>query len=109
MGVLMYDPGTSAAKRSLQIAGLGAGYLLFISAFAWGFDAWWMLPAFAWLCFSKIQAIWTGAERRGADRLNRGDRVPVCAPARRDARGARRRRLQRGRRRLGGRTAPRAG
>lgn len=68
MAVLMYDPETPRAKRGLQVGGIGAGYLLFISAFAWGFDAWWMLLAFLWLCFGKIQAIWTGAEPVEADR-----------------------------------------
>ena len=68
MAVLMYDPETPARKRALQVAGLGAGYLVFISAFAWGFDAWWMLAAFAWLCFSKLQAIWSGAAPTERDR-----------------------------------------
>lgn len=69
MSVLMYDPESPARKRALQVAGLGAGYLLFISAFAWGFNAWWMLWAFAWLCFSKIQAIWRGTEPTEKDRF----------------------------------------
>jgi len=60
MSVLMYDAGTSKKKRSLQIAGLSVIYFLFIGGFALGFDAWWMLWAFAWLCFSKLQAIWSG-------------------------------------------------
>lgn len=68
MAVLMYDPDTPPGMRSLQVGGLGAGYLLFISAFAWGFDAWWMIAAFAWLCFSKLQAIWTGAAPQERDR-----------------------------------------
>jgi len=68
MAVLMYDPVTPARTRALQVAGLGAGYLLFISAFAWGFDAWWMLWAFAWLCFGKLQAIWSGAPPVERDR-----------------------------------------
>ena len=70
MAVLMYDPGTPAMKRSLQVAGLGAFYLVFISGFAWGFDAWWMLGAFAWLCFGKLQAIWTGAAPTERDRTH---------------------------------------
>ena len=68
MAVLMYDPSTRARTRALQVAGLGAFYLLFISAFAWGFDAWWMLLAFAWLLFSKLQAIWSGPVPREDDR-----------------------------------------
>ena len=72
MAFLMYDPETSARKRSLQVAALGAGYLVFISAFAFAFDAWWMLSAFAWLCFSKIQAIWTGAPPTERDRMHAG-------------------------------------
>jgi hypothetical protein len=69
MAVLMYDPGTPARTRGLQVAGLGVFYLLFISAFAWRFDAWWMLGAFTWLCFSKIQAIWSGAAPTEKDRM----------------------------------------
>ena len=68
MAVLMNEPEASPRKRSLQVAGLGAGYLLFISAFAWGFDAWWMVYAFAWLCFGKVQAIWGGTEPTERDR-----------------------------------------
>ena len=70
MAVLMYDPETVPRTRLLQIAGLGAFYLLFISAFAWGFDAWWMLAAFAWLTFGKLQAIWTGAPPTERDRAH---------------------------------------
>ena len=69
MAVLMHDPGTARGKRALQVAGLGAFYLLFMSAFAWGFDAWWMLTAFAWLCFGKVQALWTGADPVERDRF----------------------------------------
>jgi hypothetical protein len=69
MAVLMHDPGTPRGKRALQVAGLGAFYLLFMSAFAWGFDAWWMLTAFAWLCFGKVQALWTGADPVEKDRF----------------------------------------
>lgn len=68
MAVLMMDPESSRRKRLLQVGGLGAGYLLFMSAFAWGFDAWWMLAAFAWLCFGKLQAIWTGRPPTERDR-----------------------------------------
>ncbi len=69
MAVLMHDPETPRGKRALQVAGLGAFYLLFMSAFAWGFDAWWMLFAFAWLCFGKVQALWTGAPPTEKDRF----------------------------------------
>ena len=72
MAHLMYDPQTSARKRSLQVAALGAGYLVFISAFALAFDAWWMLGAFAWLLFGKLQAIWTGAPPTERDRMHAG-------------------------------------
>jgi hypothetical protein len=68
MAVLVHDPETSREKRSLQVAGLAAFYLLFMSAFAWGFNAWWMLVAFAWLCFGKLQAIWTSGEPLERDR-----------------------------------------
>ena len=68
MAVLMYDPDTPRGKRGLQVGGLAVGYLLFISAFAWGFDAWWMLWTFVWLCFSKLQAIWTGSVPEEKDR-----------------------------------------
>jgi len=72
MAFLMYDPQTSARKRSMQVAALGAGYLLFIGAFALAFDAWWMLGAFAWLCFGKVQAIWTGAPPTERDQFHAG-------------------------------------
>jgi hypothetical protein len=68
MAVLMYDPETPKAKRSLQIAGLGAFYLLFIGLFAWGFDAGWMVWAFAWLLGSKLASIWSGGTPREIDR-----------------------------------------
>lgn len=68
MAVLVYDPDTSRTARSLQIAGLSVFYLLMISAFAWGFDAWWMLYAFLWLLFSKLQAIWSGGAPVERDR-----------------------------------------
>jgi hypothetical protein len=70
MAVLMYDPGTLPRTRTLQVAGIGAFYLVFISAFAWGFNAWWMLGAFAWLVFSKVQTIWTGAPPTESDRTH---------------------------------------
>ena len=72
MAHLMYEPQTSARRRSLQVAALGAGYLVFISAFAFAFDAWWMLGAFAWLLFGKLQAIWTGAPPTERDRMHAG-------------------------------------
>ena len=55
MAALMYDPDTPAGKRMLQVTGLGLFYLLFMSAFAW-------------LCFGKLQAIWTGAAPVERDR-----------------------------------------
>jgi hypothetical protein len=69
MSVLMYDPETSKSKRSLQIGGLSVFYFLMVSAFAWGFNAWWMVGAFAWLCFSKLQAIWGGGTPTEHDRF----------------------------------------
>ena len=70
MAVLMYDPHTAPRTRMLQVTGIGVFYLLFISAFAWGLDAWWMLAAFTWLTFSKVQAIWTGAPPTERDRAH---------------------------------------
>ena len=70
MAVTVLDPQASARMRTLRLAGWTAGYLLFISAFAWGFDAWWMLGAFAWLLFGKLQAIWTGAAPTERDRMH---------------------------------------
>lgn len=72
MAHLMYNPETSARDRSLVVAALGAVYLLFISGYALAFDAWWMLGAFAWLIFGKLQAIWTGAPPTERDRMNAG-------------------------------------
>ena len=54
--------------QEIRLAGWSIGYLLFISLFALGFDAWWMVAAFAWFCFSKVQAIWTGAPPTERDR-----------------------------------------
>jgi hypothetical protein len=69
MAVLMFASDTSKRTRTLQLLGLSAFYLLFISAFAWGFDAWWMLPAFAWLVFGKLQAVWgSGSDSEAAKR-----------------------------------------
>jgi len=68
MAVLVHDPESSRRTRSVQLIGLAALYLLFISAFAWGFDAWWMVGAFAWLCFSKLQAVWSAAQPTERDR-----------------------------------------
>ena len=70
LAVLMYDPETRPRTRMLQISGLGVFYFLFIGAFAWGFDAWWMLLAFAWLIFGKLQATWTGAQPTEEDRFH---------------------------------------
>jgi hypothetical protein len=58
MAVTVLDPDASPRKRMLRLAGWSAGYLAFIGLFALGFDAWWMVAAFAWFCFSKLQAIW---------------------------------------------------
>jgi hypothetical protein len=69
MSVLMYDPESSRKKRSLQVLGLSVFYVLFISAFAFGFDAWWMLYAFGWLVFSKLQAIWSSGPPTEKDRF----------------------------------------
>jgi hypothetical protein len=69
MAVLIHEPEAPRARRALQVGGLGAFYLVFMSAFAWGFDAWWMLAAFTWLCFGKIQALWTGAPPTEDDRM----------------------------------------
>jgi len=68
MAVLLYDPETPKRKRATQVGGLAAGYLLFMSAFAWGFDAWWMLAAFAWLVASKILGIWSNGPPVERDR-----------------------------------------
>ena len=69
MAVVMYDPETSRKKRALQVLGLSLFYILFISGFALGFDAWWMLSAFAWLVFSKLQAIWSDGPPTEKDRF----------------------------------------
>lgn len=70
MAVTVLDPEASARVRTLRLAGWTAGYLLFISAFSWGFDAWWMIAAFFWFCFSKLQAVWTGAAPTERDRTH---------------------------------------
>jgi hypothetical protein len=70
MAVTVFDPQASRRKRLLRLGGWTAGYLLFISAFAKGFDAWWIVGAFAWFCFAKVQAIWTGAPPTERDRFH---------------------------------------
>jgi hypothetical protein len=57
--VIMFGDG-SRINRSLYLLGLAALYLLLVCAFAWGLHAWWMVGAFCWLVFGKIQAVWTG-------------------------------------------------
>lgn len=70
MAVTVMDPAASPGKRALRLAGWSAGYLLFIGLLALGFEAWWMIAAFAWFCFSKLQAIWTGAAPTERDRTH---------------------------------------
>jgi len=70
MAVTVQDPEATPRARMLRLAGWSTGYLLFISLFALGFDAWWMVAAFAWFCFSKVQAIWTGAPPTERDRAH---------------------------------------
>jgi hypothetical protein len=68
MAATVYDPAATQRVRLLRLAGWTAGYVAFISAFALGFDAWWMVGAFLWFCFSKLQAIWTGGPVTERDR-----------------------------------------
>jgi hypothetical protein len=68
MAVMMHDPDTPAPKRALQVGAIGVGYLLFVGLFAFGFKAWWMLWSFAWLCFGKLEAIFTSAQPSEDDR-----------------------------------------
>ncbi len=68
MAVTVTDPEASKRVRTLRLLGWTAGYLAFVSLFALGFQAWWMVPAFAWFCFSKLQAIWMGGEITERDR-----------------------------------------
>ena len=56
--VIVYGDGTRQ-RRILYLAGLASLYLLMISAFAWGFHAWWMVGAFFWLTFGKALTVWT--------------------------------------------------
>ena len=68
MAVTVTDPEATKRARTLRLLGWTAGYLAFVSLFALGFQAWWMVPAFAWFCFSKLQAIWMGGEITERDR-----------------------------------------
>jgi len=45
------------SHRWLALAGLTSFYVLMIGAFAWAFDAWWMLLAFGWLFVGKLSWI----------------------------------------------------
>lgn len=42
------------SHRWLALGGLTSFYLLMIGAFAWSFDAWWILLAFGWLFVGKL-------------------------------------------------------
>jgi len=68
MAITVTDPEATRRQRTLRLVGWTAGYLAFVSLFALGFQAWWMVPAFAWFCFSKLQAIWMGGEITERDR-----------------------------------------
>jgi hypothetical protein len=68
MAVTVYDPAATRRTRILRLAGWTAGYLAAVSLFALGFDAWWMVGAFCWFCFAKLQALWTGAPLAERDR-----------------------------------------
>src|SRR5262245_3314206 len=68
MAVTVTDPEASKRARLLRLSGWTAGYLAFVSLFALGFRAWWMIWAFLWFCFSKVQAIWTEAPPLERDR-----------------------------------------
>lgn len=70
MAVTVTDPQATARVRALRLMGWAAGYLAFISLWAWGFQAWWMVGAFAWFCFSKLQAIWTSTAPTERDRMH---------------------------------------
>jgi hypothetical protein len=70
MAVTVMDPAASPGTRSLRLAGWSAGYLLFVGLIAWSLAAWWMIFAFAWFCFSKLQAIWTSGAPTELDRLH---------------------------------------
>ncbi len=70
MAVTVTDPEATPRSSMLRLAGWSAGYLAFISLFALGFDAWWMVAAFAWFCFSKLQAIWHGGPLTERDRTH---------------------------------------
>jgi hypothetical protein len=70
MAMTVMDPEASPGTRTLRLLGWTAGYLAFISLFALGFQAWWMVGAFAWFCFSKLQAIWTGSAPTERDRTH---------------------------------------
>ena len=69
LAVFLNAPEDSRRNRALISLGIIAFYLAFISLFAWGFNAWWMVPAFAWLCFGKVQALWSGREPTEKDRF----------------------------------------
>lgn len=70
MAITVTDPQATARVRTLRLAGWSAGYLAFVGAIAWGFEAWWMVGAFGWLCFSKLQAIWRNAPPTERDRTH---------------------------------------
>ena len=59
LAVVVNDPQDAPRKRALWAGGLGAGYLLFVALIAYSLDAAWMIAAFVWFGFSKVQGAWS--------------------------------------------------
>lgn len=68
MAVTVTDPQATPRVRLARLGAWSAGYLAFVGLFAVGLDAPWMVGAFAWFCFAKVQAIWSGAPVTELDR-----------------------------------------
>ena len=56
LGARLLNPDTSPRDKTLSVLGFGVFYLVFISAWAWTFHAWWPYLAFAWLLVGKFMA-----------------------------------------------------
>lgn len=56
LGAQLLNPDSSRKQKTLFVLGFGAFYLVFISAWAWTFHAWWPYLAFVWLLVGKFMA-----------------------------------------------------
>ena len=68
LALVMNNTENPKKVRALQVLFLFTFYVGFLIGYAHSYDAWWMLYAFLWLLFSKLQAIWSGGAPVERDR-----------------------------------------